>query len=120
MLNRSVDLIDEYLRRHPDMSERQLSMRLGYSDMALQMARRRERLSPVVAGQLADALGLDVKDWMVTAAFESEAKSDAAQQLRERMMIHRRKRSLPNLHRTLRRAIIVGGATPIAQYRTLH
>ena len=85
MLTRTIQLVDEYLQQHPDVSERQLSIRLGYSDMALQMARKRDRLSPLVAGQLAEALGLDIGEWMVTATFEAEEKSDAARELRTKV-----------------------------------
>jgi hypothetical protein len=48
---------------------------LGLERTALHNAKRREHLSPAVAGAIADKLGEDVNRWIVIAALESEKDS---------------------------------------------
>lgn len=48
---------------------------LGLSKRVLYTAKYREHLSPAIAGDLAEKMGLDPKDWMVIAALESERDS---------------------------------------------
>lgn len=48
---------------------------LGLSKRVLYTAKYREHLSPAVAGELAERLGLDAKEWIVIAALESERDS---------------------------------------------
>lgn len=49
--------------------------RLGLSEEALRTARSRGRLSPAIAGALADELQQDPATWMVIAALETERES---------------------------------------------
>lgn len=49
--------------------------RLGLSPQALYNAKERGRLSPAIAGAMAEELGQNVKDWIVIAALESERES---------------------------------------------
>lgn len=48
---------------------------LGLSKRTLYTAKYRERLSPAVAGAMAEKLGFDSKEWIVIAALESERES---------------------------------------------
>lgn len=48
---------------------------LGLSKRTLYTAKYREHLSPAVAGEIAEKLGLDSKEWIVIAALESERDS---------------------------------------------
>lgn len=48
---------------------------LGLSKRTLYTAKYREHLSPAVAGEIAEKLGLDPKEWIVIAALESERES---------------------------------------------
>lgn len=48
---------------------------LGLTKRALYTAKYRGNLSPAIAGALAEEMGLDPKEWIVTAALESERDS---------------------------------------------
>jgi hypothetical protein len=56
-------------------SLRAWSRRLGLSEQALRTARSRGRLSPAIAGSLAEELGEDPGTWIVIAALETERES---------------------------------------------
>lgn len=51
------------------------SRRLGLSEQALRTARSRGRLSPAIAGSLAEELSEDPATWIVIAALETERES---------------------------------------------
>ncbi|MGJ7498298.1 hypothetical protein ACSFA8_24980 [Variovorax sp. RT4R15] len=51
------------------------AVRLGLSNEALRTARSRGRLSPVIAGALAEDLQLDPAQWIIIAALETERES---------------------------------------------
>ncbi|MBT2303803.1 hypothetical protein J7E70_25495 [Variovorax paradoxus] len=54
---------------------RALSLALGLSEEALRTARSRGRLSPLLAGSLAEELGQDPAKWIVIAVLENERES---------------------------------------------
>jgi hypothetical protein len=68
----TMDLLDMALRKD-DM--RVWARRLGLSEEALRTARSRRRLSPVVAGCLAEELEEDPQRWIVIATLETERES---------------------------------------------
>jgi len=66
----TLDLLQKALVDAP--SERQLSISLKLAPTTLAIARSRGRLSPIVAGKIADRLGEPIAEWMALAALESE------------------------------------------------
>ncbi len=54
---------------------------LGLSAKALYTARDRGHLSPAIAGDIADRLGKDAKEWIVIAALESDKDSACKQRM---------------------------------------
>ncbi len=68
------------------------ALRLGLSEEALRTARSRGRLSPVIAGALAEDLQLDPAQWIIIAALETERESAC-----KTRMIQRFKKSWPSL-----------------------
>ncbi|MBT2324777.1 hypothetical protein J7E62_20785 [Variovorax paradoxus] len=66
---------------------RALSLALGLSEEALRTARSRRRLSPLLAGSLAEELGQDPVKWIVIAVLENERESVS----RTRMLRHFKK-----------------------------
>ena len=68
------------------------ALRLGLSEEALRTARSRGRLSPVIAGALAEDLQLDPAQWIIIAALETERESAC-----KARMIQRFRKSWPSL-----------------------
>ncbi|VTU22059.1 hypothetical protein [Variovorax sp. RA8] len=68
----TMDLLDKALEQD---NLRAWALRLGLSEEALRTARSRGRLSPVIAGALAEDLHLDPAQWIVIAALETERDS---------------------------------------------
>lgn len=77
----TMDLLDAALAE-TDLSARALSLKLGHSAWTLNRARERESLSPTLAGQLAELLGLNVERWVAIAALETEPQSRVTARLR--------------------------------------
>ncbi len=67
-----MDLLNLALERD---NLRTWSRRLGLSEQALRTARSRGRLSPAIAGSLAEELNEDPAAWIVIAALETERES---------------------------------------------
>ncbi|MBT2324305.1 hypothetical protein J7E62_18300 [Variovorax paradoxus] len=68
----TMDLLDMALEKD---NLRAWARRLDLSDEALRTARSRRRLSPVLAGCLAEDLHEDPAKWMLIAVLESERES---------------------------------------------
>ncbi|VTU28781.1 hypothetical protein H4CHR_02273 [Variovorax sp. PBS-H4] len=68
----TMDLLDKALEQD---NLRAWALRLGLSEEALRTARSRGRLSPVIAGALAEDLHLDPAQWIVIAVLETERDS---------------------------------------------
>lgn len=77
----TMDLLSAALAE-TEMNIRALSLHLGHSPWTLYRARERESLSPLLAGQLAQLLDMDIEHWMAIAALESEPSSVLAGKLR--------------------------------------
>ena len=67
--------------------------KLNMSRNALHSARQRGNLSPAIAGALAEELGEDVDQWIVTAALESERDSAC----KRRMLARARNKNAPGV-----------------------
>jgi hypothetical protein len=83
----------ERAQRETRMNLSDLARVLGLNDNALHAAKNREHLSPAVAGALADHVGEDYKDWIVTAALESEKDSACKDR-----MVRRLRREKPSFY----------------------
>jgi hypothetical protein len=64
---------------------------LGLERTALHNAKKREHLSPAIAGALAEQLGEDVNQWIVIAALESEKASACKDRMLKRIGIWRKR-----------------------------
>ena len=82
---RTIDLLNQALKT---ASLYEWQQRLGLSSQSLYSARRRGNLSPSIAGALAEAMGLDIEKWIVTAALEGERESPCRDRMRERFSAH--------------------------------
>ena len=80
-MDASLTLLDRALstRRQND-----LARHLGVSDATFSMAKRRGRLSPTLAGVLADELNEDVEHWIAVAALEAESETPLLERLKAR------------------------------------
>lgn len=58
---------------------------LDVSDATLSVAKRRGRLSPTLAGEIAQALGEDPRDWIAIAALEAEPDTEHRRKLMTRI-----------------------------------
>jgi plasmid maintenance system antidote protein VapI len=77
----TLELVDAALAK-TELSERALSTKLGMAPTNIAMARQRGTVSPLVAGQLAALLDLNVEHWIAVAVLESAPKSRMTDQLR--------------------------------------
>ncbi|MBT2323622.1 hypothetical protein J7E62_14835 [Variovorax paradoxus] len=77
----TMDLLDLALEQG---SLRTWARRLDLSDEALRTARFRRRLSPVIAGALAEELQQDPAKWIIVAALETERESACKTKMLER------------------------------------
>lgn len=66
----TLDLLDMAVQTEP--SERALSLALKLSPTTLATARARGRLSPIVAGKIADRIHQPIAEWIALAALEAE------------------------------------------------
>lgn len=64
---------------------------LEVSDATLSVAKRRGRLSPTIAGEIAKELGEDPRDWIAIAALEAEPETTAKRSLLRSLSLHIRK-----------------------------
>lgn len=64
---------------------------LEVSDATLSVAKRRGRLSPTIAGEIAKELGEDPRDWIAIAALEAEPETTAKRSLLKSLSGHVRK-----------------------------
>jgi hypothetical protein len=78
----TMNLLDNALKIK-DIGEWTKELRL--SGKALYNAKYRGHMSPAIAGVLAEKLGLDVKQWIVVAALESEKDSACKTHLMKRI-----------------------------------
>lgn len=58
---------------------------LDLSDSTITQAKKRGRLSPTLAGELADELGEDPRDWITIAALEAEPNTPLKADLLKRL-----------------------------------
>jgi len=58
---------------------------LNVSDATLSVAKKRRRLSPTIAGEIAVKLGEDPRDWITIAALEAEPDTPGKQHLLRRL-----------------------------------
>lgn len=78
----TMNLLDRALKlKSPPEWARQL----GLERTALHTARRREHLSPAVAGAIAEELGEDPREWVFVAAMESERDSACKERMLNRL-----------------------------------
>lgn len=76
----TLDLLDMAMRTA--RSSNALATELKLSRNALTNARNRGRLSPILAGTLADRIGQPVAEWMALAAIEAEPEIAAGPEVR--------------------------------------
>jgi hypothetical protein len=57
---------------------------LNLSDSTFSMAKKRKRLSPTLAGVLAEELHEDVEHWIAVAAIEAERETPLLERIRQR------------------------------------
>lgn len=81
-MKNTLQLLEKAQQKTAPLSERQLSIQLGHSPYAIRACRTRGNLSPVIAGQLAELVGEDVREWIALAALESEPRSRVTDHLR--------------------------------------
>ena len=74
----TAELLDRAMKTKPAQTWHQ---ELGLSRNALHVARAKGKLSPIVAGAIAEKLGENVPRWMAIAALESEKESGAKDHL---------------------------------------
>ena len=79
----TMDLLNLALERD---NFRTWARRLGLSEEALRTARFRRRLSPSIAGALAEELQHDPQRWIVIAALESERESACKKRMVRRFL----------------------------------
>jgi hypothetical protein len=78
----TLDLLNKAEKHLGPISYRQLSTSLGHSPTALNNARHRGSLSPLLAGQLAQLTGENVAEWVALAAMEATPKSRVTEALK--------------------------------------
>ncbi|MBS0443325.1 MAG: hypothetical protein JSR38_15335 [Proteobacteria bacterium] len=72
------------------VTQAELTRELKLSDSALSQAKARGRLSPTLAGRIAERLGLDPLPWIALAALEAEKKDRTIDGLRRRIVANLR------------------------------
>lgn len=81
----SIDLLNIAFRREPDLSKAELCRRIETDRTAINVAIKRNHLSPILAGQLAMYLGEPISKWMAIAALE-KAPPDANTRILQKLM----------------------------------
>lgn len=82
---KSIELLDKALKT---ATAAEWQRRLGLSDSALYMATNRGRLSPAIAGALAEQLGENIAAWVIVAALEGERDSACKDAMVKRFNVH--------------------------------
>lgn len=82
---KTMELLEKALSK---ASAYEWQRRLGLSEQALGVSKHRGRLSPAIAGALAEQMGEDVDKWIVIAALEGERDSACRDRMLERYDIH--------------------------------
>jgi hypothetical protein len=77
----TIDLLNRALSTAK--SERELARTLNLSTGALGMAKKRGRVSPTIAAQLAARVGEPVMEWTCIAAIEAEPDAPGVKALRQ-------------------------------------
>lgn len=80
---KTLDLLERALKENPNASEWARLFKVDRTTVA--QARRTGRLSPVLAGQLAEHYGEPVQKWVALAALEAAAATTPADTLRKLM-----------------------------------
>ena len=72
----TMDLLEKLKEpSNAKLKPRDICAALGVNRTALSVARLRGRLTPILAGGIADMIGEDVKHWVAIAAIEAEPKT---------------------------------------------
>ena len=79
-MHTTLELADAALAK-TGLSERALCRELGVASTNIAVARQRGNASPLLAGQLAATLNLNVEHWMAVAVLESMPKSRSRERL---------------------------------------
>lgn len=79
-MQKSMQLLEKALQIQPAAS---WAHRLNITRQTFTNAKRAERLSPALAGNLAIELGEDPEHWIAVAAIEAEKESPLLQRLRK-------------------------------------
>ena len=82
---KTMDLLDKALQQ---ANANEWNRRLGLSEQAIYVSKHRGRLSPAIAGALAEQLGEDVDRWIVIAALEGERDSACKDRMVQRYDLH--------------------------------
>lgn len=82
---RTMDLLDMALNQ---ATAYEWQRRLGLSEQTLYVCKNRGRLSPAIAGALAEQLGENVDQWIVIAALEGERESACKERMLTRYQLH--------------------------------
>ena len=85
----TMHLLDKALTIEPNTTE--LCRKIKTASSAIRVARSKGRLTPVIAGNLADFVGEDVTQWIAIAAIESAPKTPSKSRL-EKALDNWRKR----------------------------
>jgi len=81
----TMDLLTKALVSPDAPSAAEWCRRLGVNRTALSVCRARGRLSPTIAGSLAEQMGEDPTEWIAIAALEAEPDSTAKKALMRRI-----------------------------------
>lgn len=98
----TMDLFQHALTRH---KAAEWARKLNLTEAAFSQAKKRGRLSPTLAGELAASMGEDPRDWITIAALEAEPPSPLKDDLikllstRLRSLFSRRWRKIRSKHR---------------------
>ena len=75
----TMHLLDKALSIEPNMTE--LCRKISTANSAIRVARHNGRLTPVIAGNLAEFVGEDVTHWIAIAAIESAPDTPSKRRL---------------------------------------
>ena len=81
-MHKSIQILDKALEKR---SPADWARVLNVTPETFYVAKKKGRVSPVLAGNLAIELGEDPAEWMMTAALESDRKDELLSQLKSRV-----------------------------------
>jgi len=81
-MHTTMDLFEHALTHH---KAAEWARRLNLTESAFSQAKKRGRLSPTLAGELAANIGEDPREWITIAALEAEPDSPLKQDLVKRL-----------------------------------